>query len=81
MPCDADGECPARKGLLAAKGLPKIGEPMIDYKAHVSEAIEALGLYLHCMAASRMVGWGEECLRDLQDQTRKAMGREGRQAC
>jgi hypothetical protein len=42
MPFDADGENPARKGLLAAKGLPKIGEPMIDYKAHVSEAIEAL---------------------------------------
>ena len=81
MPCDADREGPARKGLLAAKGLPKIGEPMLDYKTHVSEAIEALAQYLHCMAASRMVGWGEECLRDLQDQTRKALGRESRHGC
>jgi hypothetical protein len=81
MPFDADDESPAHKGLPAAKGLLKIGEPMIDYKAHVSEAIEALAQYLHCMAASRMVGWGEECLRDLQDQTRKALGRESRHGC
>ncbi len=81
MPFDADGVSPARKGLLAAKGLPKMGDPMIDYKAHVSEAIEAIAQYLHCTAASRMLGWGEECLRDLQDQTPKALGRESRHGC
>jgi hypothetical protein len=46
---------------------------MTDYEAHVNEAIEALGQYLHCVAANRMIGWGEECLRDLQHQTRKAL--------
>jgi hypothetical protein len=37
VPFDADGERPARKGLLAAKGLPKIGEPMIDQKPTADE--------------------------------------------
>ena len=46
---------------------------MTDYEAHVDEEIEALGNDPHCLAASRMIGWGEECLRDAQDQTRKAL--------
>lgn len=44
---------------------------MADHKTHVNEAIEALGQYLGCPAANRMIGWSEECLRDLQHQSRK----------
>ena len=46
---------------------------MIKYREHVAEAIEALGQYLGCVRSARIAGWGEECLRDLQEQTRKAM--------
>ena len=75
VPYDAETRGPPYNGCRAPKGPLKIGrQRMTDYKAHVNEAIEALGQYLHCVAANRMIGWGEECLRDLQDQTRRALG-------
>jgi hypothetical protein len=43
------------------------------YEEHVSEAVTALGQYLGCLRDGKEVGWGDECLRDLQDQSRKAM--------
>jgi predicted thioesterase len=58
---------PRKKGLRIER------KQMTDYTAHVGEAIQALGQSRHCVATSWMVGWGEECVRDLEEQTRNAL--------
>ncbi len=45
----------------------------LAYREHVSEAVAALSQYLGCVRDVKEVGWGDECLRDLQHRARQAM--------